>query len=320
MRLMTSLLTVACGVALAQQGRIAGPLSGYVFDRAARVLRPVVGVPGASVIGSPIDLGFAPAGVWVSPRLDSAIAAGADGSLHFLRLDSGSASERPFNGATAAPDSVTFSPSGSAAVLFARTKAVIVTGLPDSPAVSATIDLGRDFALPPRMAATRSVTTALSDDGSYLLRASGGTVTLFGAAGEHRALATGVDAAFAPAGHGAAVVDPSGAGIVVFDDAVAANGRKVLAAPDSQMTSSAGVAFSQDGRTLFLASPASQNVAAFDVASGNRQTIACQAAPATLVRMGSVFRLNELGTDPLWLLDTAPAQPQVVFVPAISAN
>jgi hypothetical protein len=32
--------------------------------------------------------------------------------------------------------------------------------------------------------------------------------------------------------------------------------------------------------------------------------------------MGSVYRLNELGADPLWLLDIS-ADPKVVFVPAL---
>ena len=31
--------------------------------------------------------------------------------------------------------------------------------------------------------------------------------------------------------------------------------------------------------------------------------------------MGSVFRLNDLGSGPLWLLD-AVTEPRVVFVPA----
>ncbi len=320
MRFITGLLTLSCGLALAQQGRIAGPLSGYVFDRTAQALRPVSGVPGASVIGSPIDIGFAASGVWVSPQLDSAVAVATDGSLHFLRLNAGTAAERSFNGAAAAPASVTFSPSGSAAALFSGTRAVIVTGLPDAPAVSASIDLGPDLARPSRLLSVHEVSNALSDDGAYLLRASGGTVTLYGAGGEHRTLAAGVAAAFAPGAYGAAIVDPSGAGIVAFDDAAAGTGRRVLAAPDSGMASPAGLAFSQDGRKLFLASAASRNVASFDVAAGSRQAIPCHATPETLVRMGSVYRLNELGSDPLWLLDTAPLQPQVVFVPAISAN
>jgi hypothetical protein len=32
--------------------------------------------------------------------------------------------------------------------------------------------------------------------------------------------------------------------------------------------------------------------------------------------MGGLFRLNELGTEPLWLLDPSQAEPKLVFVPA----
>jgi len=32
--------------------------------------------------------------------------------------------------------------------------------------------------------------------------------------------------------------------------------------------------------------------------------------------MGNLFRLNDLGPGPLWLLDTGGANPRMVFVPA----
>ncbi len=320
MRLITSLLTLACGLALAQQGKIAGPISGYVFDPAARALRPVVGVPGAATIGSPIDLGFTASGVWVSPLLDSAVAAGTDGSVHFLRLNSGTLAEASFSGAATAPQSVTFSPTGSAAALFSRNRAVIVTGLPDSPTVSGTVDLAADLARPSRLPALHRVATAVSDDGAYLLRASGGSVALYGAAGAHSVVADGTDVAFAASGHKAALADLAGAGVVTFDDVVSATGRKILAAPDASLQSSAGLSFSADGRKLFVVNSTSRNVVSFDLASGTQESITCRNTPQTLVRMGTTFRLNDLGTDPLWLLDTAPAEPQVVFVPALSAN
>jgi hypothetical protein len=320
MRLITSFLTLTCGLALAQQGKIAGPISGYVFDPSVRALRAVVGVPGAATIGNPIDLGFSASGIWVSPLLDSAVAAGTDGSVHFLRLNAGALSEVSFSGAATAPQSVTFSPTGSAAALFSRSQAVIVTGLPNSPTVSGTIDLVADFARPSRLPALHRVATAVSDDGAYLLRASGGSVILYGVAGSHSVVGDGTDVAFAPSGHKAAMADLAGAGVVIFDDVVSANGRKVLAGPNASLQSSAGLSFSADGQKLFLVNLTSRSVVSFDLASSSQESITCRTAPQTLVRMGTTFRLNDLGTDPLWLLDTAPAEPQVVFVPALSAN
>jgi hypothetical protein len=34
--------------------------------------------------------------------------------------------------------------------------------------------------------------------------------------------------------------------------------------------------------------------------------------------MGSVFRLTELGSDPLWLLDTPSTGARIMFVPALA--
>src|SRR5437899_2470074 len=41
-----------------QQGSIAGPSSGFAFDQSARVLRQIRGIPGASIIGEPVDFGL----------------------------------------------------------------------------------------------------------------------------------------------------------------------------------------------------------------------------------------------------------------------
>jgi hypothetical protein len=32
--------------------------------------------------------------------------------------------------------------------------------------------------------------------------------------------------------------------------------------------------------------------------------------------MGGLFRLNEMGGDPLWLLDARSSEPRTIFVPA----
>ncbi len=55
----------------------------------------------------------------------------------------------------------------------------------------------------------------------------------------------------------------------------------------------AGLAFSADGKRLFVASAAAQSVVTFDL-SGNRTDIACNCSPTELTPMGNLFRLNEL--------------------------
>jgi hypothetical protein len=290
-----------------QQGRVAGPTSGFVFDGAARVVRPIRGIPGASFIGDPVDFGFALAAAYVAPRQDSAIVAGADGSLHVFRLNSGTVAERAANGLWV-PQRVVFSPSGTAAGLYGAGIVQVVTGLPDAPALGGTVDLG----------GAPAGSLALSDDGAFVLLAAGGSIRLLGTSGENRSLMnTGAGAlvAFAPGGHDAAVADPTGAGLVAFRDVTGAVERRLLAAPDDGIASPAGLAFSADGRRLFLASSAARSVVAFDLAAGKRAAVACDCAVTGLVPMGNLFRLNEPGAAPLWLLDAGAAEPRIVFVP-----
>ena len=63
------LFSVTAPFLLAQQGNIAGPVSGYVFDRTAHVLRPVLGIAGASMLGDGVNFGLAVASVCRSATL-----------------------------------------------------------------------------------------------------------------------------------------------------------------------------------------------------------------------------------------------------------
>ena len=96
--------------------------------------------------------------------------------------------------------------------------------------------------------------------------------------------------------------------------------QTAVAAPDDATASPVGLAFSADGSKLYLASAAARSVASFDLQSGDRSAIACSCSPASLVSMGSLFRLSEAGPDPLWLFDAGASEPRIVFVPAIAAQ
>ena len=128
------LVCIAAGLAYAQQGNVAGPVSGIVFDRASRQLRPVLGIPGASLLGDPIVLEVEAASAWVAPLQTAAFVASSDGKLHWFRFDAGRASETPIGEGAAAPQAVIFSPSGTAAVLVSGNRAHVIKGLPDAPA------------------------------------------------------------------------------------------------------------------------------------------------------------------------------------------
>jgi sugar lactone lactonase YvrE len=184
----------------------------------------------------------------------------------------------------------------------------VVTGLPDAPALAGAVDAGE---------APGSL--AVSDDGAFLLFAAGGSIRLLGTAGGNRKLMDAGDGAlvaFARAGHDAAVADPGGAGVVLFRDVAGASTQSVLAPPDDSTAAPVGLAFSPDGRKLYLANSAARSVTVLDLATGDRSAVRCDCAPAGLVPMGNLLRLTEFGAGPLWLLDAGAAAPRMVFVPA----
>ena len=293
-----------------QQSQIAGPVSGYVFDPSARGLRPILGIPGASLLGNPLDFGLEVSSVAVAPRQDAALVTGADGSFHVFRMQSGTPSEITLNGVMGTPEQVVFSPVGSAAALYAAGSIQVVSGLPDSPALVNRLDV-RALGLPNAM--------ALSDDGAVALVAAGSLVELFGGAADLGKIADTSGSAlvaFAPSSHDAAVADRAGAGLVLFRNLAGASGSQSVAPADDTIQAATALAFSSDGKQLLVANPAGQAVTTFDLVAGGRDSIACTCTPSTLVRMGDLFRLNDVGQGPLWLLDARPETAGVKFVPA----
>jgi len=90
------------------------------------------------------------------------------------------------------------------------------------------------------------------------------------------------------------------------------------ALPAKMQASDQGIAFAADGSHAFVASASQRAVLSFDL-SGNRTDFACACAPSELTPMGTSFRLNQLGSDPVWLLDGG-ANARIVFVPALAAS
>lgn len=294
------------------QSGITGPVTGYVFDGSARGLRPILGVPGASLFGSPVSLGFDATAAYVAPRQDAAFVVASDGSFHFFRLDAGTATEQSVDNLPGAPDRLVFSPAGTAAAIYIGGSIAVLKGLPDSPSVAGGIDL-------PSGAAFDNL--ALSDDGSVLLVSASNAVRLYGSLADMGKLmdtAGSALLAFAAGGHDAAVADPAGAGVVLFHDLTGSGSPQALAPSDNTISAASALAFSADGKNLLLASSTGQTVTAFDLSAGARNAIACDCAPKSLARMGNLFRLNDLGADPVWLLDTRSSNPQILFVPALS--
>jgi hypothetical protein len=310
MKILATAFVAACSL-FGQAGKIAAPSAGFVFDPSAQALRRIQGIPGASLVGGPVEFGFAVSAAYVAPRLDSVFVLASDGQLHLFRLTADAPVERAVD-SLGAPLRVVFSPSGSAAALYSPGSVQVIKGLPDAPVLATTIRVRGN----PRQRRALPDTLAISDDGAYLLYAASGPLELIGVAGDSRQVMAGSGgalAAFAPGGHDAAVIS-SGKMILYQDIAGAATERSFagVAAPSA-------VAFSPDSQKLFVASATGRSVTTVQVTTGDRSALACDCAPAALIPMGPVFRLNELGSEPLWLLDTA-SDRGLIFVPVPAVN
>jgi hypothetical protein len=310
MKILVFVCLAACSL-YGQAGKLGAPSLGFAFDPSAHALRRIQGIPGASLVGAPVDFGIAVSAAYVSPRLDSAFVLADDGRTHLFGLTTDTPAERTID-LPGSPQCLVFSPSGSAAALYSAGSLRVIKGLPDAPVVAANIRLR----INPRLGRALPETLAVSDDGAYLLYSTGGPIEMIGVAGDSRQVmaggGTGSLAAFAPGGHDAAIVDSEK--LILFQNiAGAATQRRFagIAAPSA-------VAFSADSQKLFVASATGRTVTSIQVASGDRAAVACDCAPAALIPMGSVIRLTELSNEPLWLLDTA--SDRVVFVPAPVTN
>jgi DNA-binding beta-propeller fold protein YncE len=301
--------------AYGQQRQVSGPVAGYVFDGAA--LRPITGVMGGATLGDALGLGLAASAAVVSPQLDSAIATAKDGSLHLFQLSGLSATEVAWNSVPSRAQRVVYSPSGTAAAIYAAGRVQVVSGLPNAPVAAFTVELGSAPGKPARQPASAAPEAmALSDDAAWLLVAGDGRLRLLGASGSSSVLlepeARTVAVAFAPSGHAAAVLSGAGPWLDVYPDVAAAPADRI-AAPG--LAEPAGLAFSADGKLVLAAARDGRSVTIFDLADGPT-TLACACAPTGVARMGKLFRLTDAGAGPVWLVDTGVNPARIVFVPA----
>jgi hypothetical protein len=289
-------------------------VAGYVFDKGAHALRPVLGLPGASLLGSPLKWRYRLDQAFIAPNLDSAVGVTSEGAFRVFRIRDRIVTEMAI-GALApggSPYRVAYSPSGTAIALYAGNGLQLITGLPDAPVVGGGIDLTA-VGVPDAL--------AVSDDARMLLVAVNNSIRLFESYADMGKLidtAPGALVAFAPGNHDAAVAD-AGAGVTLFRNLTGAGASQVIAPPDGNGAPSSALAFSADGKALFLASAAAQAVTQLDLTGGSRTSIACNCSPTVLARMGNVFRLTELAGDPLWLLDAPESMPRILFVPAFES-
>ncbi len=294
------------------QSRVSGPVAGYVPDAARSSLQPVLGMPGAAVLGDTLRLNGAWSLLGVSPSQEYAMATDRF-SGELLLVSTESAAGRSVEGALRGAGSVRMSPNGTSAVLRAGGQVQIVNGLPDAPHAQSPVDVSALGALK---------ALAVSDDGSLVLvvAGSGADTALYSInlQGELRWLgALGQDArlSFANRSHSAAIAGMSTNELWILADAAGDFSLRRLSGPESGMSGPVGVAFSDDNRRVLAAH--SGGIIRVNLDDAAVAAVACSCAPTLLARMrgNSTFRLTEVSDQPMWIVEDRTAVPQVWFVP-----
>lgn len=276
----------------------------------------MLGVRGSARVSASI----VPGGVYVAGDASTASSAGLledeNGSLYAFDLPAA----QPIHVADGLPANlrIGFAPSGEIAVAYApgSSSVTLVKGLPGSPQAQSISVAGSN----------RVLSAAVSDGGTIVISAQAGSgssaqVGTLSAGGQFTRIAS-------------ATATPSFSFLSGSDDMLLADGgantlaliHTVSSSPSTQQLGVAGlnnpvaVSASHDKHWAAVANGSDANVLRVDLASGTpvtKLTCACQPSLVSSLAGNAVFRVNPLGTGPVWTVDLTGTTPQLFFVPAI---
>jgi hypothetical protein len=296
----------------AQPG-IAIPSLGFVFDSSLGGIRPIRGIAGAAILGSPLNSGSALESAAISPHQDFALAISSDDhGVRIIRFQDAGTSVLPLPSGMSSPDRMVFSPSGSAAVLYRQdsSRIQILTGLPNTPVIR---DLSTAGLNPP-------AALAITDDGNLALVAGQDSdpswmVDQYGNFIPLALPGSTMAVAFRRASHDLLSVTRDG-DLYLARDVDTAPAFLRIYAGYAIASEPVAVQFSFDG-SLSYSIGANGTIIAVELATGSSQTISCGCKPAALepLRPGTMFRLTAVSSLPMMLFDASAGVLHVWFVP-----
>ena len=313
------------GAVQPQSQPASGPVLGYVWDSAGQSLRPVQGLPGASIIGTPAV--SAPKGATFIASVSSGVSntalfLDANGGVFQSSLAGGKLTQlASLPGATA----LVLSNSGAYALVTGKSAsgtsfASAIAGLPQAPSV-------RSLNVSP----TTSISGgAASDTGTVALAIGSGQTGVAVVAFIGQAAGTQVAT---PQAFGGMQFVPNSDELVVADAASGAltTISHVNTAPASATLAAAGgipsplaLDISPNGRWVVVANHAGDVLRADLSGVAPATKLHCSCAPTQVLALngstaGTTLRLVTAGGGPLWIVDAGRAAPQILFVPAITA-
>jgi hypothetical protein len=315
--LIAALLAIAANSELQAQ-TISGPLLGFVPDSTGEALSPVLGVPGASMLGDALPLAANIDALAVSARQNFALGVRRDDGAgqiagQIVRIDLTQAdlpTTDVAGGSQVGSSLIAISPSGTAAAAYDRGtgRAQIMSG----PSDSARIDIQWEAT---GLSEVSSI--AVSDDASViLLNTAEGLWAVDRNSGVWRIPVDGARAAvFLPTRRDAIIADDATKSAILLSDIGPNTTLEVLSFADDNEPFRA-VSTSEDGRTVVLAGAAG-SIQIVDFWTRYVTRVSCQCSPTLVERMNgpAAFRLTAPSADgPMAMLDASTSTPRVVLI------
>jgi hypothetical protein len=303
------------------QEYLRAPSLGLVHDPLQKKLRPVLGLPGAAVLGDPLPLDFAVEMAAIAPEGSHALlrAAGAP-DLRLMRPSPEGYVVEPIAGAIEGADRLILGAAAWSAAIFDREskRLQLLRGLPWEPAVSREIDLSVFDGEVTALAASDDARTALV---AFSTERSS-DVWIFPPDGDPKSVLPAgrvVSISFIPDSSDALIVDTREQAVYLLN---ANSASTVVAGPQEGIDEPVAAQASRNGKFVYIAAAGNGRILILNREDGSRRELTCTCALETLARMSdeTVFRLGRMTEGPMWLLDGRSTEPRLVFVPPVRSE
>ena len=296
---------------------IRGPVLGFTPNAEGTVLWPILGIPGASMLGSRVALPEAIEGAVVSPRQNYALAAQREnGQIVLIRLNSSPYDVSPITGPRPGRTAIAVSPTGSAAALYDPDSRVLQTfrGFPDTPELAFALNISSIPGRPIAFAVSDDASTALAGfedsgrDTIWVVNTDGARFVSQNRASSLSFLVNRLDAVVTDGLTDEAYL------LLQLDENPA---RTPLFSAGDGIDGMSGAAVSEDGRFAVVAGAKSGTIGVLDLQQGGRTILPCNCQPTGVHRLAgaAVFRLNEPGEALVTVIDLSSGTPRILVVP-----
>ncbi|MBI3209329.1 MAG: hypothetical protein HYZ37_10580 [Candidatus Solibacter usitatus] len=297
------LLIFATAAALSAQPPMEGPVVGWVWDDRVQAIRAIQGIPGSSLLGDPVDIGFPLASAAIASAGEFALVVSGEGRV----FHAGLRGRKPVTAIDVPADAagVVLSPGSNAAAVLYGSRVLLLKNLSTQPVISADLDLSA-AGLPARI--------SVRDDGGGMLGLypDGAGLIAFDRNGNRWPIASASGARsiqFLDNGQDALIVMDRG--VAILEDALGNASLRMLWEGNAESALPSG------RRSAVVLTD--RGLLAINLTNGEAREFECACQPVLFPGSrlaSSVFRVSGITDGPTWLADLSGPQPRTVFVPA----